>query len=84
MVLGFILIGTGAANYLEVSPLLTCMALGAMLINLMQNANRVFNLIADFTPPIYLLFFTLAGASLNLSVLTKVGALGIGYILIGH
>lgn len=81
MVLGFILIGTGAANYLEVSPLLTCMALGAMLINLMQNANRVFNLIADFTPPIYLLFFTLAGASLNLSVLTKVGALGIGYIL---
>ncbi len=57
MVLGFILIGTGAANYLEVSPLLTCMALGAMLINLMQNANRVFNLIADFTPPIYLLFF---------------------------
>ena len=81
MVLGFILIGTGAANYLEVSPLLTCMALGAMLINLMQNANRIFNLIADFTPPIYVLFFTLAGASLNLSVLTKVGALGIGYIL---
>ena len=81
MVLGFILIGTGGANYFGVSPLLTCMTLGAMLINLMQNANRVFNLIADFTPPIYLLFFTLAGASLNLSVLTKVGALGIGYIL---
>src|SRR5690625_4339418 len=55
--------------------------IGAVLINLMQNANRVFNLITDFTPPIYLLFFTIAGASLELGVLTKVGLLGIGYII---
>lgn len=81
MVLGFILMGTGLSNFLGVSPLLTCMTIGAMLINLMQNANRIFNLIADFTPPIYLLFFTIAGASLNLSILSKVGTLGIGYIL---
>lgn len=47
MVLGFILMGTGLSNFLGVSPLLTCMTIGAMLINLMQNANRIFNLIAD-------------------------------------
>lgn len=81
MVLGFILMGTGAANFFGLSPLLTCMMIGAMLINLMQNANRIFNLISDFTPPIYLLFFTIAGASLDLSVLTKVGVLGVGYII---
>lgn len=81
IVLGFILIGTGGANFFGLSPLLTCMMIGAVLVNLMQNSNRVFNLISDFTPPIYLLFFTIAGASLDLSVLTKVGLLGIGYII---
>ncbi len=81
MVLGFILMSTGAANFLGVSSLLTCMMLGAVLINLMKNSHRVFNLISDFTPPIYLLFFTIAGASLDLAVLSKVGLLGVGYII---
>lgn len=80
IVLGFIFAGTGIANHFGLSPLLTCMMLGAVLINLMHNANRVFNLLSDFTPPIYLLFFTIAGAGLNLGILSKVGALGIGYI----
>ncbi|WP_315116008.1 cation:proton antiporter [uncultured Clostridium sp.] len=81
IVLAAIAASTGLANLLKLSPLLTCMMLGATLVNLMHNSNRVFTLITDFTPPIYLLFFTLAGASLNLSVLAQVGALGIGYII---
>lgn len=81
MVLGFILMGTGASKYFGVSPLLTGMMIGAVLINLMKNSHRVFNLVSDFTPPIYLLFFTIAGASLDLSILSKVGLLGVGYIL---
>ncbi|HLS53021.1 MAG TPA: hypothetical protein VK031_03545, partial [Tissierellaceae bacterium] len=81
VVLAAIFLGMGMANQIGLSPLLTCMMIGAVLINLMQNANRVFNLITDFTPPIYLLFFTIAGASLELGVLTKVGLLGIGYII---
>lgn len=81
IVLCFILAGSGLANFLSLSPLLTCMMIGAVLVNLMQNSNRIFNLISDFTPPIYLLFFTIAGASLDLSVLFTVGALGLGFIL---
>jgi len=81
MMLASIFAGTGIANALALSPLLTCMMLGATLVNLMHNSNRVFTIANDFTPPIYLLFFTLAGASLHLSVLAKVGALGIGYII---
>ncbi|MGI6698957.1 MAG: cation:proton antiporter [Christensenellales bacterium] len=77
---GFILLGTGAANFLKFSPLLTCMMMGGVMMNVLQNANRVFNLIGDFTPPINLLFFTLAGAGLDLSILSKVGILGISYI----
>lgn len=81
MVVGFILGGTGIANVLNVSALLTCMTMGGVLVNLMHNSNRVFKLVSDFTSPIYILFFTLAGASLNLAVLSKVGLLGLGYIL---
>ncbi|WP_406242495.1 cation:proton antiporter [Tissierella carlieri] len=81
MTIGFILLSTGAANYFNVSPLLTCMMVGATLVNLKRNAHRVFNAINEFTPPVNLLFFTIAGASLNIKVLFTVGILGIGYII---
>lgn len=80
-VLASIAASTGLANLLNLSPLLTCMMLGATLVNLMHNSNRVFTLITDFTPPIYLLFFTLAGASLDLGILAQVGTLGVGYVI---
>lgn len=78
--LGFIILATGMANYFNLSALLTCMMMGAMLVNLMRSSYRVFNLVNEFTPPIYLLFFTIAGASLDLRILATVGALGVGYI----
>ncbi|AKL96859.1 transporter, CPA2 family [Clostridium aceticum] len=80
-VLAFILAGGGLARVLHLSPILTCMMIGATLTNLMQNHRKVFHIIGKFTPPIYLFFFTLAGASLHLNSLGKLGLLGIGYIL---
>jgi len=79
--IGFVLLGTGAANFLNLSALLTCMMIGATLVNLKQNSKRVFSAINEFTPPINILFFTIAGASLDIRVLSTVGLLGIGYIL---
>lgn len=81
MVLAAVIIGAGIANFLNLSPLLTCMMVGATLVNLMEKSNRVFLVINDFTSPIYLMFFTLAGAGLDLKVLLGVGALGIAYII---
>lgn len=78
--LAFILAGVGASNFFGLSPLLTCMMVGATLVNTMQSAKRVFGGVNEFTPPVYLLFFTIAGVSLNLKVLSTVGMLGIGYI----
>jgi len=60
MIIGFILLGVGSANFLKVSPLLTCMMIGATLVNLKQNSSRVFNTINEFTPPVNLLFFTIS------------------------
>lgn len=79
--LAFILAGVGASNFFNLSPLLTSMMMGGTLVNLMQSSKRIFGTMNEFTPPINLLFFTLAGMSLNIRVLASVSFLGIGYII---
>ena len=74
-------IGTGLSNSLGLSSLLTCIVMGAVLVNKYQKSKRSFDTINDFVSPIYILFFTLAGASLDLSILSTVGLMGIAYIL---
>lgn len=71
----------GLSNLLNLSPLLTCMMIGGTLVNLMHNSKRIFSILNEFTPPIHLLFFTFAGASLDLSILAQIGLLGTGYVL---
>ncbi len=81
VVAGFIFAGAGLANVFKLSPLLTCMMMSATLVNVLPKSQRVFNLVSHITPPIYLLFFTLAGASLDIGVLSSVGLLGVAYII---
>mgnify|MGYP001038970016 FL=1 len=79
--LAFIGIATALASILNLSPLLTCIMIGATVVNTLQSSKRVFESVNDFSSPIYVLFFTLAGASLNLSVLSTVGLMGIAYVV---
>ena len=81
LVLAFTISGAGIATAFHLSLILTCMMIGVTLTNLMRNHIRVFNALNRFTPPIYLFFFTLAGASLHLNVLGKIGVMGIGYVV---
>lgn len=60
-------IATGIANYLGLSPLLVCIVMGATVVNITKNSKRVFDSLNDFVSPVYILFFTLAGASLELN-----------------
>lgn len=77
----FIVGAIGLANYVNLSPLLTNMMVGAVVVNRTLKARKVFMTINEFTPPFNLLFFTFAGASLDLSVLTSIGLMGIVYVL---
>ncbi|MDN6730882.1 MAG: cation:proton antiporter [Atopostipes suicloacalis] len=81
IVLGFILLSASFSDLLDLSPLLTAMMMGTMVRNLLIRSNRIFRAVSEFTPPIFILFFTLAGASLDVKILSQVGFLGIGYIL---
>ena len=74
-------VATGLSNLLSLSPLLTCIVIGTTLVNMKQNSKRVFDSINGFIAPVYVLFFTLAGASLDLSILLSVGMLGVAYVI---
>lgn len=74
-------LSTGLSNVLGLSPLLTCITIGTVLVNMKRSSKRVFNSINGFASPVYVLFFTLAGASLDLSILLSVGVLGVAYVL---
>lgn len=78
--LAAIAVATGLANALGLSALLTNIMMGTILVNVMRHSIRVFRSINDFASPVYVLFFSLAGASLNVRVLTGVGAMGLAYI----
>ncbi len=74
-------ISTGISIILGLSPLLTCIVMGTMIVNISKKSRRVFDSIDDFISPVYILFFTLAGASLDLSILISVGFIGFAYVL---
>jgi Kef-type K+ transport system membrane component KefB len=79
--LSLLLLCGEAARMLHLSPLLAGMAAGFTIVNRDRRDVRVFRSINAFEPPIYVLFFTLAGAHLNLSALLTAGWVGGVYFL---
>ena len=65
------------------SSLLVCMMLGTVFCNICKHAEELMEKTDKWTMPIYILFFVLSGAELELSVLTSgiVVLIGIVYIL---
>jgi len=67
VLLGIALLNSGIANALHLSPLLVNMVTGFVVTNLYPH--HIFQYFEDVELPIYIIFFTLAGASLHLDVL---------------
>ncbi|MFC1844784.1 cation:proton antiporter [Thermodesulfobacteriota bacterium] len=70
------------ARFLKLSPLLAGIAIGFTIVNRDRRDVRLFRTLNAFEPPIYVLFFTLAGAHLDFSALTIAGWLGFVYFLL--
>ena len=81
-VIGLIAIGMGLgfSKLFGLSSLLTNIAIGTLIANTVTKSDRLFGAVNDFITPFYILFFTFAGASLDLSVLFQVGWMGVAYI----
>ncbi|MEL7654303.1 MAG: cation:proton antiporter [Bacillota bacterium] len=77
----FIFLGSALATLLDLSPLLLCMCMGAMVVNTNDSAESLFKLTEGVTPPIYLMFFVISGAELDISILPQIGLIGVIYVL---
>ncbi|WP_302625885.1 cation:proton antiporter [uncultured Eubacterium sp.] len=74
-----------AVSHIEVlsfSPLLACMALSITVVNISHNWEPVFEQMDRMTPPIFMLFFFVTGAGMDISILPKVGLIGVVYIIV--
>jgi len=67
--LGLLFVFTAVAIVFHLSPLLMNMMAGAVIINLSPKNHRLFRILEPLTPPIYALFFVLAGLELKPEVL---------------
>ncbi len=82
LIVGFIFAGLGISQWLGLSNLLLCMAMGAVLANFSGDINQLMDICDSVTPPIFMLFFVASGADLKLSVLPTVGVIGVIYIVL--
>jgi Kef-type K+ transport system membrane component KefB len=80
--LALLLLSGEMARLLQLSPLLVGIAIGFTIVNRDRRDVRLFRTLNSFEPPIYVLFFTLAGAHLEFSALSVAGWLGFVYFLL--
>ncbi len=76
-----ILLLSGVCSIFDISPLLGCMMMGTIYINLSHD-HHLFESLSRFSPPILLCFFVLSGMNLNLSTLSTLGIIGVVYFIV--
>jgi len=83
--IGMVLFVLGLSIAIKVSMILSAMVLGAVVVNGVPHMSRkVFDLVEDFAPPIFILFFVLIGAKVNLQSLNTLFILLICLYLFGR
>jgi Kef-type K+ transport system membrane component KefB len=78
---GSILFCVGVSRALDLSPLVASLAVGATMVNLTTQSRRLFGALADTDPPFYAIFFVIAGADLDVSLVQTMGAAGLLYVM---
>jgi Kef-type K+ transport system membrane component KefB len=79
--LGFVLLGAGLAEWFDLLPILTAMVMGITVASLASHHDRPFHAIEGIQSPFMILFFVLAGASLETDALFLVGGFTAIYML---
>lgn len=81
--LGALFLCTGFSQVLNLDNILAAMSVGFVLVNFAPGkVQSVFSLVSKYTPPVYVLFFVLVGAKLNIWIITPfLGILAIVYVL---
>jgi Kef-type K+ transport system membrane component KefB len=78
--IGFILMSVGLSITFHISPLLTNMVLGLIIANTSKESTLFFETLSRIDPVLFLSFFVFVGANLEISMIPRVGLLGLLYI----
>jgi len=83
MLFGTVLVATGISVHMHLSLILTNLTVGFVLANTRRKelVHRVAEPLREIMPLLFILFFCLAGAHLDLAKLPSLGLIGIVYIL---
>lgn len=79
--LGIVFLCGGLAIMMDVSFLIASMVMGAVIANLARHHEYPFHAIEGIDWPFMVIFFVLAGASIELSAVREIGLIGVVYIL---
>ncbi len=81
IIIALVLITYWTADFLHGSPLLACMALGGVLVNIYDDIESVVKVTDSLTPPIFMIFFVISGAGFEISALKGIGVIGLIYVV---
>jgi len=79
--IGALLLVVGIAETAGLSLILSAMATGFTLVNMPRSRSVVFEQMARLNPPVFLVFFILVGAMLQVSKVWQLGFIGAGYLV---
>ena len=80
--LAIVFLTAGLSIWLGVSFLIAGMTAGAVIVNVARHHERAFHEIEHFQWPFMILFFVLAGASLEVASLVELGAIGAAFVIL--
>ncbi|MBK9129861.1 MAG: cation:proton antiporter, partial [Phycisphaerales bacterium] len=78
---GSVFVCCGVSMLLHVTYLLAAMVMGMVVVNLARHHRRPFHAIEGIERPAMVLFFVLAGASLQFAALARIGWIGAAYVV---
>ncbi len=85
LLLGMLMFVLGLSMAINTSMILAAMVLGAVVVNKApQLSKEMFQLLNNFAPPVYVLFFVLIGAKLHLGAITELLLMFVLIYLIGR
>lgn len=82
IIIGFVLLTYLEADLAHGSPLMACMALGGVLVNIFDDIEDVIKVTDSFTSPIFMIFFVISGAGFEISALARIGTIGVLYVVV--
>ena len=78
---GIVFSCAGISTMLGLSSLLACMACGMVLCNVSSESDSILNVADSVTPALFLLFFAVSGAALDVTKIPQIGLIGVIYVV---